>query len=1052
MTSDDAALPLGSYETPITRRVRERMEARHDTNPSTAFGTVRVESVADKDVEGKEARARYISALSYQLADRLTARLEKTRSAEKRIELINQLAILLDEDDVIENEDLLYSVYEETAADAPPLPDKSLNDAHLLTNAPHESNFAHELRQELRTADAVDLLCAFIKNSGISVLHNELIDLKQRGVPLRVITSTYCGATDSEALRRLVEVYGAEVRVGYESHTTRLHAKAWLFRRNSGFDTAFIGSSNLSNSALIDGIEWNIRTSKLLTPAIISKFTATFDTYWNDPHYGPFDPQEDMPLLETALKNASWSGNGTKVELSSLDVRPYPYQEAMLEALEAERTVHARHRNLLVAATGTGKTVVAALDYQRLVQANDGVFPSFLFVAHRKEILEQALRTYREVLKEPDFGELLVDGASPHQWQHVFASIQSLSSERLEKLSADHFDVIVVDEFHHAEAPSYKRLLAHFRPQELLGLTATPERGDGLNVEAYFNYQVAYELRLWDALQLQLLTPMHYFGINDDTDLSSLTWSRNKKDYQLTELGEFYIKAGDRRIKFILRELNKRIFDLNAMKALGFCVSVAHAKYMAERFNHFGIPSAVVTGDTAMSDRKAALTDLRSGNIKVIFSVDVFNEGVDVPEANTILLLRPTQSPTIFLQQLGRGLRLFPGKDVCNVFDFIGQQHEQFDFHERYAALTGKRGKNLVSSIDNNFPQLPPGTSIQLDRVAQERVLANVQKVSNSTKKKLRTLASNEKTTDLRKFLRNTGVPLEDIYRPADTSWAVLLREAGLLDVSVADPVLEKGLIKRLRGFMHVDDRVRAETYVRLASPGSPDYDTLSPQDQAFARMLCLMFWGNIKKNVPASFADGLAVLRQFPVIAWELEQLTKYQIGSSRKIPESLPSTLGNGALYTHADYTRAELVGALSHTPLPSAIHLFREGVKHYEESNLDLFLVTLDKDDDSFSSTTSYKDYPIAPNHFHWESQSSTTLSSPTGQRYIHHQELGSEILLAVRLSKFNNIGVAAPYTLLGAVDYLDHRGEKPIQFEWKLNRDMPRELYLQGRAVV
>lgn len=1044
MMSDDAALPFGAYETPITQRIRERMDARREADPATDFGTI---SGSDED-----ARERYISALSYQFANRLTSRLGKTRSAEKRINLINQLATLLDEDDIIDDEELLYSVYKATATGAPPLPDLPLNSAALLTNAPNEANFAHELQRELKTADSVDLLCAFIKNSGISVLHKELIDLKQRGIPLRVITSTYCGATDSEALRRLVEVYGAEVHVGYESKTTRLHAKAWLFRRNSGFDTAFIGSSNLSNSALVDGIEWNVRTSKLLTPAVISKFTATFDTYWNDPHFGPFDPRDDMQLLEDALDSASWSGNGMQVKLSSLEVRPYPYQEAMLEALDAERTVHDRHKNLLVAATGTGKTVVAALDYQRLVRANDNVLPSFLFVAHRKEILEQALRTYREVLKEPDFGELLVGGDTPRQWKHVFASIQSLSGKRLAGLPADHFEVIVIDEFHHAEAASYKRLISHLRPQELLGLTATPERGDGLNVESFFDYRVAYELRLWDALQLQLLTPMHYFGINDDTDLSGIRWSRSSKDYQLSELGDFYIKAGDRRIKFILREIDKRIFDMDAMKALGFCVSVSHAEYMAARFNAFGVPAAAVSGNTSVHDRKTALSHLRDGKIKVIFSVDVFNEGIDIPEANTILLLRPTQSPTIFVQQLGRGLRLSHGKDVCAVFDFIGQQHEQFNFQEKYAALTGKRGKYLIDAVQEEFPQLPPGTSIQLDQVAQDQVLKNIRKVSNSSRRKLKTLISNEKTTDLGKFLRNTGVAVEDIYRSADTSWAVLLREVGLLEPNTADPALEKRLIKRLRSFIHVNDPIRAEAYTRLTDPEGPDYESLSAQDQAFSRMLCLMFWSNVKENVPSSFADGINTLRKCPVIFWELNQLLQYRVNSSRRIPGPVPSSAGHRVLYTHAEYARAELVGAISDEALPSAINLFREGVKYYEEANLDLFLVTLDKNDDSFSSTTSYQDYPITPDRFHWESQSSTTLSSATGQRYIHHQELESEILLAVRLGKLNSIGATAPYTLLGTIDYLAHRGEKPIQLEWKLKRAMPRDLYLQGRAVV
>lgn len=293
---------------------------------------------------------------------------------------------------------------------------------------------------------------------------------------------------------------------------------------------------------------------------------------------------------------------------------------------------------------------------------------------------------------------------------------------------------------------------------------------------------------------------------------------------------------------------------------------------------------------------------------------------------------------------------------------------------------------------------------------------------------------------------------VEDIYRSADTSWAVLLREVGLLEPNTADPALEKRLIKRLRSFIHVNDPIRAEAYTRLTDPEGPDYESLSAQDQAFSRMLCLMFWSNVKENVPSSFADGINTLRKCPVIFWELNQLLQYRVNSSRRIPGPVPSSAGHRVLYTHAEYARAELVGAISDEALPSAINLFREGVKYYEEANLDLFLVTLDKNDDSFSSTTSYQDYPITPDRFHWESQSSTTLSSATGQRYIHHQELESEILLAVRLGKLNSIGATAPYTLLGTIDYLAHRGEKPIQLEWKLKRAMPRDLYLQGRAVV
>src|SRR5699024_10213881 len=309
-------------------------------------------------------------------------------------------------------------------------------------------------------------------------------------------------------------------------------------------------------------------------------------------------------------------------------------------------------------------------DYRNFSEAS-GRRPRLLFIAHQERILKQAQRTYREVLSDPDFGELLVGGQRPHEWDFVFASVQSLKQSVLDRLPAKHFDFVVIDEVHHAEAATYRRLLDHLESKELLGLTATPERSDGENVQKFFDYRVAHELRLWDALHLQLLTPMHYYGIADGTDLTGLTWSRNKNAYDATELSDLYMHAGAKRTKFIIAEIEKRVIDISQLKALGFCVSIKHADFMAEQFNDFGLPARAIHGGTSQSERNRAIADLRAGKIKAIFSVDLFNEGVDIPEVNTLLLLRPSQSPVLFIQQLGRGLRLSHGKDACMVLDFI---------------------------------------------------------------------------------------------------------------------------------------------------------------------------------------------------------------------------------------------------------------------------------------------------------------------------------------------------------------------------------------------
>lgn len=1038
---DESVLPFGAYETPVTTRIKQRLKATERSLPTTAFATA----------PGGDDRfkSRYLHALSQIIGTRLEAKLRRL-SPEDRMELINSVAELIDPEDAIDTEELLYAVHKSQLEDPPALPEIPLTGAALLTNAGKDQNMSSELRREFQTTDSVDLICAFIKSSGIRVMHDELMDLKNRGVPVRVITSTYCGATEAAAIDRLVNVYGAEVKISYESKTTKLHAKAWLLRRKSGFDTAYIGSSNLSNSALIDGVEWNVRTSVSTTPTIVEKFIATFDTYWNDVHYVSYNPLKDKETLDTALIRAGGS-DPDSLRLSGLDVRPYPYQEAMLEALQAERVEHHRHRNLIVAATGTGKTVVAALDYRNLVtQWNKR--PKLLFVAHRIEILKQARKTFREVLKDPSFGEILGGGKSPSKWEYVFAMVQSLSSERLEKLAADHFDVVIIDEFHHAEAPTYRRTMDHFNPRELLGLTATPERADGENMQKFFDYRVAYELRLWDALNHQLLAPMHYFGINDETDLSNVAWSSNAKDYDSTALSEFYIKAGERRINLILNEINKRIFNLAEMKALGFCVNVAHAQYMAHRFSERGISSVAISHETSNEDRHDAIQKLANGDIKVLFAVDIFNEGIDIPSVNTLLLLRPTQSPTVFLQQLGRGLRLHPGKDVCTVMDFIGQQRTEYSFEARYFALTGKRGPALKEAIEEEFPHMPPGTNIILDEVSQEQVLQNVKRASSISAKALRGRITDVATTGLSIFLEETGLDIDDVYRRKDLNWTSLLRSVHLSKVEMPSAE-EKHLLNRLRSLLHINDSERARAYIELLSQDGPTESDMDPTMRAYSRMLIAVFWAQQhQRPVPPTIDEALEVLRSYPSLAAELEEIISVTLSNSRRLPSRLPGSFGFGALFSHADYSMAELVGALRDEPLPEVLKLPREGVYFNEELDLDLFFVTLVKDAKNYSPTTSYKDYPISPERFHWESQATTSLASKTAHRYIHHSELGSTVMMAVRNTRVNEVGLANAYTLLGEIDYVRHQSEKPIQVEWSLRRPMPNKLYTEGRAVV
>jgi superfamily II DNA or RNA helicase/HKD family nuclease len=902
----------------------------------------------------------------------------------------------------------------------------------LLTNASSDPKLGSELRAELTTADSVDLLCAFVKWYGLRVLEAELLQLKERGVRLRVLTTTYMGATDRTALDRLVRDFGAEVRVNYETMSTRLHAKAWLFRRKSGFDTAYVGSSNLSRAALLDGLEWNVKLAGAHTPELLHKFEATFDSYWADPAFVPYDPDTDRERLDEALAVASGRQDRDTVTLSvsGLQVRPYPHQEEILNRLEVEREVHGFHRNLVIAATGTGKTVVAALDYARMTGR-----PSLLFVAHRQEILEQARRTYREVLADGAFGELYVGGAKPEQWRHVFASVQSLTSYGAERLAADHFEVVVIDEFHHAEATTYKRLLEHLRPKELLGLTATPERADGVDVRSLFGGRAAAELRLWDALENDLLCPFHYFGVSDGTDLSQMDW--RKGDYDVNAL-ETLFTADDARVRIVLRELRDKIANLSQMRALGFCVSVKHAEFMAARFREAGIPALAISGTTPNDQRAAALRALRDREVNVLFAVDLFNEGLDIPDVNTLLLLRPTQSATIFLQQLGRGLRRTADKPVLTVLDFIGQQRKEFRFDLKYRALTGASRASLERQVENGFAFLPSGCELVLDRVARQVVLENVKRQLKLNRKQLIQEVRSHGDLELAPWLTESGRELTDVF--CTGSWTGLRRAAGL-DPSVSSAT-EDALLRRTAAFAHVDDVERATLYTRLVTQPVV-YEELWEREQRFARMLFFSLWPN--GGGFTSYQAGFDMLADLPAVRDEIRQIVALGLSNAEHVTGPLEAGMHQVTLRTNAQYSREETLAALDWANLDRKPSAFVAGVVWSEAVRTDAFFVTLRKTDRDYSPTTMYRDYAISQELFHWESQNATAIGSPTGQRYLNHESGGTHVLILARETKSSEWGGPRPFLCLGPANYVSHRGERPIAITWKLRHLLTIDTY-------
>jgi superfamily II DNA or RNA helicase len=910
-------------------------------------------------------------------------------------------------------------------------PGVPLGQHDLLVNARGEPGLAAELKREVASADRIDLIVAFVRWYGVRLLVDELRDAIERGVQVRLLTTTYTGSTEAEALRRLRDL-GVDIRVSYDTQVTRLHAKAWILHRDTGFSTAFVGSSNLTHSAMVDGREWNVRLSRAATPALYDKVATAFDAQWESGDYEPFDEHRFEQAVAATRRVDEESA------LSGLELRAWPYQDEILDALTVEREVHGSRRNLVVAPTGTGKTVVAALDYLRLRRQENRDL-SLLFVAHREQILRQSRRTFREALGDGSFGELLVGGDRPADGRHVFASIQTLSSPAAQGAIADDFDVVIVDEFHHAEARTYERLLDRLTSKWLLALTATPERTDGLDVRRWTDGRTAFDMRLWHALDRELLAPFQYFGIADVADLQQVRWTAGH--YDRGDLGRLYT-GNDARDRLVVRQLQRIVADPTGMRALGFCATVEHAHHMAELFNRQGWHAVAIDAATDQAQREAHIRALEAGEITTIFTRDVFNEGVDIPSVDTILLLRPTESVTVYLQQIGRGLRRHPDKPVCTVLDFVGQHRREYRYDLRLRALTGLPRRQLAQAAEEGFPYLPSGCHLELDRQSREWVVDNLKQAvlanRRSLVRELQSLAAREpvrRAPPLDNFLKETGVDLEDVAKAG--GWALLRRAANLDDRPVGsdEDVLRKGV----RRLLHLDDPERIDQlHTWLSGDQPPELD--AEVDRRRAWMFLVTLWS--LRAAPDDLDAAWRGVWDAPAVREEL--LATLPLLRERISRPSIALPDGDVPLRLHASYTRDEILAGFGRLS-PGVRYSHQAGPWWHAPANTEVLFITLQKTEAEYSPTTLYRDYALSRELFHWESQNMTRLDSAAGRRYVEQRTNGVRILLAVRESKRDAWDTTRPYVLLGPADYVRHEGERPISLTWRLSNPIPADLY-------
>lgn len=959
-------------------------------------------------------------------------------------------------------------------------------------------NFFIYLKQELLNCKKFYFIVSFIRYSGIQLLISTLDKLEKQGIQGEIITSVYLNITDSKALRKLLSYKNIKVKI-YNNSSESFHTKAYLFEKEK-YHSVIIGSSNISQSALYSAEEWNVKLTDSSFFNIYEKSLNQFEKLWHS--------NEAIELTEDFIDEYEKYKKSINVQ-NTFDYRktkikqenefvPNSMQKRVLQKLRETR-INGNKKGLVISATGTGKTYLAAMDIKqffeidsnnenKLFEINDEKSKisniKFLFIAHREELLENAMNVFSRILKidKNEFGRIY-GGLKETNKSMVFASIQSLRN-CYNEFKHNFFDYIIVDEFHHSMSDSYLKTLSYFQSKFLLGLTATPKRMDGKDILSLCDYNVVDEIGIKEALEEDLIVPFHYFGVNDYTiNYENIPYKNGKYNEKIL-LENLLLNT---RTDYIVEKINKFGFDGDKLSAVAFCQNIEHAFFMKEEFSKKGYKSAVITANTSSNERSEILEKFKNKKIEILCVVDILNEGIDIPTINLLLFLRPTMSSTIFIQQIGRGLRKAKNKDFVTIIDFIGNHKKDYLLINYFSSEVDNKDtlftkkEKIINEIKNQFSNIPKSCYVELDRICQNRIIEKIEKINFNSKNILKELYLNYKQeigksedeflqiadfdTNIELFQElclkmhsfyNAQLQFENskIFENENEKNPLNTTEIEFLEylekkITLVEPftfliidylatgkeyINNSDLLNKYKGFFDIKRNFKKHYLLNRIFEELIEDEILEKNlyGYKFSKKYKNLFSNkklNEKNNMKSqqkenklNFINRLKQLIHLGLNEFKRNDLDEFN----------------ENILISYKEYKRVELQILLdSKVPKGS----WRAGYANTEK-DICLF-ATIDKTH-IFQENLKYDNSLFADDIIQWISQPKTSHNSSVGQMFIHHKEKGFKVHIFIRKYAFMNGNKTNPFIYLGNAKYYSSQGDKPMKILWKLDKKIPQKL--------